>query len=234
MQIGIISDIHGNLEALDAILYAFKKEKVEKIICLGDMIGYFHQSIEVLDRLMDLEVSAICGNHEAYLLNYIPYSQERADIYNLEYIRKKMSRRAYEWISSLPKTLNLTINYKRMLFFHGSPWNPLEGYIYPDYQNFDDFLTIDSDYIFLGHTHHAFYKTIENKNIINPGSVGLPRDIDNKAKAVILNIEKGVELIFLHEEYDIDRFLESAQKHGVSMIAIERLKRMTERCIDYG
>lgn len=227
MRIGVISDIHGNCDALDAILYIFKKEKVKKIICLGDMIGYFHQSIEVLDKLKNLKISAICGNHEAYLLGYLSYSPERANIYNLEYVQKSISSTTLQWLSSLPKTLDLTIDGHILSFFHGSPWNPLEGYIYPDNQNFDDFLTVNSNYIFIGHTHYPFCKNINGKYIINPGSVGLPRDDNNKAKAIILNIETEVKFVFLQEEYDIDLFLESAQKHGVSDIVIERLKRKT-------
>ena len=223
MQIGIISDIHGNFDALEVILRAFERKNVEKIICLGDMIGYFHQSIAVLDRLMELKVSAICGNHEAYLLGSLSYPPERAGIYNLDYVHKAISPKALHWLASLPTKLHLTIEGKIISFFHGSPWDPLQEYIYPDYPQFEKFLTIDSDYLFLGHTHYPFYKKIETKSIGNPGSVGLPRNGDNRAQAAIFDIGSKFLLEFIQEEYNIERFLESAQKHGVHIITIQRL-----------
>lgn len=223
MRIGIISDIHGNFDALEVILNAFERKTVKKIICLGDMIGYFHQSIAVLDRLMELEVSAICGNHEAYLLGSLSYLPERAGIYNLEYVHKAISPKALHWLASLPTKFHLTIEGKKCSFFHGSPWDPLQGYIYPDYTLFENFLTIDSDYFFLGHTHYPFNKKIENKIIVNPGSVGLPRNGDNRAQAAIFDIQSGIE--FVQEEYDLGAFLESAQKKRVDPVAIQRLKR---------
>jgi len=221
MQIGIISDIHGNLDALDVILHAFKEKKVDKIICLGDMIGYFHQSIEVLDRLIDLDVSAICGNHEAYILGYLSYPHERSRIYNIDYVQQLISPQALQWLTSLPKSLTISIQGKKYSFFHGSPWDPLLEYVYPDYPDFKKFLMIDSDLFFLGHTHYSLYKKIENKIIINPGSVGLPRNGDKRAHAAILNTQSGIE--FIQEDYNIPAFLESARNHEVHKTAIQRL-----------
>ncbi|MDO8873704.1 MAG: metallophosphoesterase family protein [Methanoregula sp.] len=223
MKIGIISDIHGNCDALEVILHEFEENNVEKIICLGDMIGYFHQSIEVLDRLMEIDISAICGNHEAYLLGTLSYPPERACIYNLEYVQNSISPKVLHWLASLPTKLNLTLDGKKFLFFHGSPWDPLQEYVYPDYQYFKNFLMINSDYFFLGHTHYPFYKKIEAKNIVNPGSVGLPRNGDNRAQAAIFDTRSGIE--FVQEEYDIRMFLDSAKKKGVNSVTIQRLKR---------
>ncbi len=221
MKIGILSDIHGNFDALDVILNNFEEKNVRKIICLGDMIGYFHQSLEVIDRFMESEVSAICGNHEAYLLDIQSYPPERADIYNLEYVQNAISPRALQWLASLPLTLNLTADGKRFAFFHGSPWNPLQEYIYPDYSQFENFLTLDSDYCILGHTHYPLYKTIESKIIVNPGSIGLPRNGDYRAQAAIYDTSAGIE--FIQEEYDVRNFMIHAKKNGVHPAVIQRI-----------
>ena len=222
MRIGIISDIHGNYSALTAVLDAFDQRNLDTIICLGDMIGYFHQSLEVLDKLMTLDISAICGNHEAYLRGDLSYAPERADIYNLSYVRESISPRALSWVSSLPETLDINIEGIKISLFHGSPWDPLQGYIYPDYTGFREFLKRDSDLFFLGHTHYPLYKKIGSKEIVNPGSVGLPRNGDSRAQAAIFDSCQGVE--FIKEKYDIDRFLTSAQRNGVHPAAIQRLK----------
>ena len=221
MQIGIISDVHGNLAALDAILEVFEEKNIEKIVCLGDMIGYFHQSIEVLDRLMDLDIDAICGNHEAYLLGSLTYAQERAEIYNLEYVKQSISSKALHWLSSLPSSLILSFNNKKISFYHGSPWNPLEDYIYPDYPDFEKFRSMDSDIICLGHTHYPLYKKIGNTIVMNPGSVGLPRNGTEMAHAAIINFESDIE--FIQKRYDIEAFRVSALANNVHKTTIQRL-----------
>ena len=116
----------------------------------------------------------------------------------------------------------MKIEGTKISLFHGSPWDPLQGYIYPDYPGFGEFLRIDSDLFFLGHTHYPLYKKIGNKGIINPGSVGLPRNGDSRAQAAIFDSRSGVE--FIKENYNIDLFLESAQRNGVHPAAIQRLK----------
>lgn len=221
MRIGIISDIHGNDSALMAILNVFYQKKVDNIVCLGDMVGYFHQSLEVLDRIKALKIPVIRGNHEAYLLGERSYSPDRETIYNLGYVRDAISSQVLSWMSALPETLDMTIEGRKISLFHGSPWDPLSGYIYPDYAAFGEFLNVGSDYFFLGHTHYPLDKRVGAKEIINPGSVGLPRNGDCRAQSAIFDTYGGVE--FIKENYDIDSFLDSARRNGVHHATIQRL-----------
>lgn len=223
MRIGIISDIHGNYLALEAILDAFEAKNVDNIICLGDMIGYFHQSLEVLETLINLDIPVILGNHEAYLLGHIDCSSEQWNTCNLDYVKNSISTKELKWLSSLPKYLNLNIEGKKIACFHGSPYDPLNEYIYPDYNNFDKFINLKYDYIFLGHTHYQMRKMVGKKLVINPGSCGLPRDGDYRACAVVLDIVHNPKQYFIRENYDISRFLESAQLNGVNSKILDRL-----------
>jgi putative phosphoesterase len=224
MKIGILSDIHGNLRALKVILHAFRSHNVEKIICLGDMIGYYHQSLEVLDLLMKLNVTAILGNHEAYLMGFLKSSPEKWQVYFLDQVKKDISPKQLAWISALSKSLDIHINGKRIAFFHGSPWDPLEEYIYQDSNKFDDFVHLHWDYIFLGHTHYPMFKQAGNVNIVNPGSCGQPRDGDLRASAAVFNSENEI-IVIIRESYDVQSTIKEARLAGVAPVAIRKLER---------
>ena len=228
MKIGVLSDIHGNLRALEAILRAFRLRGVEqRIICLGDMIGYYHQSLEVLNLLMKLNITGILGNHEAYLLGYLKCSPEKWQAYFLESVKENISPKHLEWLSALPKSLEININGKHIAFFHGSPWNPLEEYIYPDSNKFDDFTALHWNYIFLGHTHYPMFKQVGSVNIVNPGSCGQPRDGDLRASASIFDSEKE-QIFFIRESYDIQSTIKEARLAGVSSVVIKKLEQGEE------
>lgn len=224
MKIGILSDIHGNLRALEVILRAFRLQSVEKIICLGDMIGYYHQSLEVLNLLMKLNIRGILGNHEAYLLGYLKCSPEKWPVYFLDPVKENISPKHLEWLSTLPKSLEININGKYIAFFHGSPWDPLEGYIYPDSNKTDDFATLHWDYIFLGHTHYPMLKQAGRVNIVNPGSCGQPRDGDLRASAVVFDPEEE-QILFIRESYDIQSTIKEARLANVPSEVIKKLEQ---------
>lgn len=222
MRLGVISDIHGNLSALTAVLEEFDRKKVDDIICLGDMVGYFHQSLDVLDLIRSLKIQVIKGNHEAYLLGELPCSPEREAIYNLNFVRDAISSSVLSWISSLPMSLDQTVDGKKILCFHGSPWDPLQGYIYPDYPAFETFQNIKSDFFFLGHTHYPLHIKTECNEVFNPGSIGLPRNGDWRAQGLIISDSfKSVE--FIQEKYDIRTFLQNAKRNHVNSVTIQRL-----------
>jgi putative phosphoesterase len=225
MKIGILSDIHGNLRALEAILHAFQLRGVEKIICLGDMIGYYHQSLEVLNLLMKLNVTGILGNHEAYLLGYLNCPPEKWQTCFLDPVKENISPKHLEWLSTLPKFLEINITGKHIAFFHGSPWDPLEEYIYPDSNKFDEFATFHWDYIFLGHTHYPLLKQAGSVNIVNPGSCGQPRDGDLRASAAIFNPEKE-QILFIRESYNMQSTIREARLAGVPSGAIKKLEQV--------
>lgn len=224
MKIGVLSDIHGNLRALEVILRAFRLRGVERIICLGDMIGYYHQSLNVLNLLMKLNITVILGNHEAYLLGHLKCSPEKWTICFLELVKENISPKSLEWLSTLPKSLEINIDGKHITFFHGSPWDPLVEYIYPDSNKIDDFAALHWNYIFLGHTHYPMYKQAGSVNIVNPGSCGQPRDGDLRASAVIFDVEKE-QIFFVRESYDIQSTIKEARLAGVVSVAIKKLEQ---------
>lgn len=224
IKIGVFSDIHGNCESLKAVLNAFDAKKVDVKVCLGDLVGYFHQSIEVIDLMMRSHIPTLMGNHEAYLLGKLKCSPEKWDFISLEYVKAGISDAQRTWIERLALSREDTIADKRIAYFHGSPWGPLEEYIYPDHKEFDRFGSLNWDYVFLGHTHYPFIKKVANCTIVNPGSCGEPRHGDHRACAAILDVEKGsVEQLSI--EYDVKGFIHGARKFGIPEKVIHVLER---------
>lgn len=224
MKIGIISDIHGNLPSLKAVLHAFEERNVDTIVCLGDMIGYFHQSLEVLELVMDSNIITILGNHEAYLLGILECSEERWVAYNLDYVKRRIDLQTLYWLKRLPRDFSMTFDGLNIAFFHGSPWSPLEEYVYPDCTSLSRFSQVPYDYVFLGHTHYQMIKSLGSTTIVNPGSCGLPRDGDYRSGAAIFHIGSDIRIELLRLEYDVGSFINFAKSNNVNSDALERLK----------
>ena len=202
MKLALISDIHGNLEALNAVLKEIKKKKIKNIYCLGDIIDYGANSNECADIIRKNKIPAVMGNHDftAATLKGIewfnPIAQESCRITNklLNQINKKS-------LLNLPKILKI----ENMFLVHGSPKDYLHEYIYPDEADciFEEFFKIAKKQIIaMGHTHIPFVKKVNNKLILNPGSVGQPRDGNNKASFCILD-NKKIEAEIIRVNYDI-------------------------------
>lgn len=176
MRIAILSDIHGNLAALNRVLKCISENfSVDRYINLGDAIGYFPESTSIYNRLADYGFHSLLGNHEAMLLNYVKTSEENLKVYRLNEIRDSIDHNVLTSIKILKPYYELKIHNLNLLFVHGSPFDPLNGRIYPD-TNIDSLVYDGIDYVFMGHTHYPLIKKIKEVNFINVGSVGLPRD----------------------------------------------------------
>ena len=225
MKIGIVSDIHGNKDSLDAVLGVLDEQGVDTIVCLGDMIGYFHQSLEVLELVQQSDIIPILGNHEAYLLGILDCPADRWRAYNLEYVRESIPSRTLQWLQELPDSFCMHFRDLDLAFLHGSPWSPLKEYIYPDFAQFNRFRELGYDYVILGHTHYQMVKRTGSVSIINPGSCGLPRDSDPRAGVAILNFDDAPSIELLRVDYAIDSFIISAKNSNVNVDALGKLAK---------
>lgn len=216
--------MHGNHAALTTVLEAFKLRKVTQLFCLGDLVGYYHQVPAVIETMMELNPTTLMGNHEAYLLGTLPLSKEKWEFINLEYVKNTLTEKQRAWLAARPLSFEETIGGKKILGFHGSPWNLLEEYIYPDFKSFEKFAAISADYILLGHTHYPFLKNVGRTTIINPGSCGQPRAGGYKASAAILDTDTG-DVEFLKIDYNVKQFIREAETAGVPEKVIGVLKR---------
>lgn len=211
MRRALISDIHGNLEALEVVLGDIKAQGITEIYCLGDIIGYGPNPRECIDRVMEHCTMSLLGNHDQGAM-YDPdgfnIGAERAIFWTREQLESPQDRdsneKRWEFLGELPRT------YRSgpFLFVHGSPRNPLSEYIFPEdiynHRKMERLFQLVDRYCFQGHTHvpgvftegYQFYAPEEidheytlgdGKLMVNVGSVGQPRDGDNRACYVVLD-----------------------------------------------
>ncbi len=196
MQVGVISDIHANLIALEAVLDDFPA--VDALVCAGDVVGYNPWPAECVDRLAELEVPTVMGNHDRMLVtgsNFVGNRMARAGI---ELAREELSAEQEAWLADLPN--DRLLFDERLQLVHGHPDDP-DHYTYP--KEFGPDLLDAAPVLVLGHTHIQGYEATDDGLILNPGSVGQPRDGDSRAAYAVLDLaDLSVELHRVH--YDID------------------------------
>lgn len=218
MKYALLSDIHGNCYALSAVLDAISKEKIHTLIITGDFIGYYFWPKEVFELLKSWDIVAIRGNHDKMLMK-----AKEDDLFLKEATKKygdglkialdQLDDQVSSWLLSLPDSRVFDLDQNKKIFLcHGSPWG-CDEYIYPDSdgESLKRYANLNVDYVQQGHTHYSMIKNIENVTVINPGSVGQPRDRNLGANWAILdtNLDK-VELIC--EAYDSRKVIKESQK----------------------
>ena len=225
MKIGIITDVHSNIIALNTVLNEFEKVKTDKIICCGDIIGIGPNPEETVQELMKNKDKLITvrGNHEQYLLKGLPkdvHDDKRAmsleEIDNHEWTHSKLSENSKNFISQFKISNIIEIEGKKIYIVH-YPSN--ENGIYKKHikkptikQNEEMFSGIDADIFIYGHTHTISINNKNNKWYINSGSLGCPIK-SNIANAGILEINKN-EICYkqLKIEYNVNEVIKEIER----------------------
>ena len=182
MNYAFLSDIHGNIYALDAALEHAYRLNINKFICLGDYVGYYYWPDKCLDKLRDINAIMIKGNHEDILGSIIQNRKDKK-IFQKKYGNghniaiEKMSESEINFLLNLEQTKLLNLSHNLTIkICHGSP-NSIDEYLYPDTdENLLDSFLEEDNLIACGHTHYQMkYVNFEKKMIFNPGSIGQPR-----------------------------------------------------------
>lgn len=178
MKICVFSDVHGNYVALSKMLET-ECNNVERYLFLGDIFGYFHQPNEIIKCFMQLKnFDAIIGNHDYYYLKSIGNDQLKIDLvqkYGASY-NCVMEMKNINYLKTLPNFFEENVCDKFFLALHGGFDDFLNQRIYPDTVLSESVYGDKFDYIFLGHTHYRMTRKVGKTLIINPGSLGQPRD----------------------------------------------------------
>ena len=220
MCVLIISDIHGNRSAFQEVLgQAERRHKITSCILLGDLIDYGMHSNEVIKMARTLPYKVLCslrGNHEEAVIRgeYSRFSSDRGRR-SARHTKSVLTSDSWDYISREMEQggkKEFELNGKKCLAVHGS----LEDEYWKSIRPESGLLEYDKyDYVFSGHSHlpHMFESYYECEDVnrrnkkkvifINPGSVGQPRNLDNRAQYAVLNMERG-EIAFEKAEYDIE------------------------------
>ena len=178
MKIALISDIHANGVALEAVLKDLQCQDIDEIICLGDVATIGPQPLQVLQMLQDLNCVCIRGNHDAALLDPAAIPRYRIAsplIPNLYWCRQKLGNAEFSFLKSFETTCTVNLrDGKNLLCFHGSPYSTTDVILAStppgEYERM--LRGIESDYLAGGHTHLQMLREWKAGFLINPGSVG--------------------------------------------------------------
>jgi putative phosphoesterase len=212
MRVAVISDVHANLEALDALSDVL--DGVDRVICLGDVVGYYCQVNEVISEVRRREALCILGNHDSFLLRST--GSERANpsvAFGIEYAESVITPQHRRWLSELPMTWGGHIDGLSWLLVHGSPWRPLDDYMYADSSLLVGLDRFAYDFVAFGQTHRPLYRGETAPALLNPGSVGQSRHAPGLACAAVVDTTtRAVEMI--ERRYDYAPVLALARRNG--------------------
>ena len=238
MRILILSDIHGNLSALDSVLKDSKRFTIDAIAILGDLIDYGMRSNEVVNQIRSFKTPLLCniwGNHEHAIMtdDYSHFSSIRgADC--ARYTKKLLSSDSIDYLNNMDGKSGISkfkVEGKSFLAVHGCLKDHFWGTVSPD----GDFAGYEKyDYVLSGHSHlpHCFsffykcnneeYRNKKRTVFINPGSVGQPRNHNPKAQYAVLDTDGDVRL--LGTDYNI-KFEQSLYTQEIDSFYRVRLTR---------
>lgn len=215
-QIAIFGDIHGNLGALTAVYQEIEARNIDLRFCLGDLVGYGVQPNEVIDFIQQHNVPTIMGNYDqgvgissndcgcAYRTPEAQALGERSIAWSNAHVTDAHKR----YLRNLPMTMQITIGKSNVLLVHGSP-RKINEYLYEDRPESSVQRLFDStgaDIIICGHTHLPYDRTLTSgKRLINAGSVGKPKDNDNRAGFLLLTEDDGeIKAEMVRVAYDVE------------------------------
>lgn len=223
MKVAVISDVHANLEALDAVL---KEIDVEEVYCLGDLVDYGAQPNEVIQEVRARRVACVLGNHDwAALTGDTSLFNPRAAISSI-WSRRVLTEENAEYLGSLPQELR-TKHGIGTYFTHGSPDDRLWEYVDPRthsdlFAHYLDKLRVGL--IGLGHTHVPYVWNEGGRTVFNPGSVGQPRDGDPRASFAELEAAgRKTSIRIRRVEYDCEKAASKIRAAGLPASFADRL-----------
>lgn len=225
MKILVISDIHGNLAALDAVT-----EKADMIFCLGDIVNYGPYPKACTERIRALTNNVVRGNHDNAVGRNMDCGcsvkyKELSDAGKI-FTNASLPAEEKDFLGNLPTTLHLELEGRRFLLSHGSPGGDIYKYLRPDVSDKQwesELMNIAADTVFVGHTHLPMIRNLRGVTVVNPGSVGQPRDGIPMASYAVWE-DGHVEIKRVH--YDIEATIKGLQETNIPSHLISVLTKI--------
>jgi len=242
MKIALISDIHANLPALEAVLEDIEIKKPDAIYCLGDLVGYAPWPNEVVNEIRKRGIPTIAGNYDKGIglqsddcgCAYKTDIDKSLGKVSISYTNSAIGENEREYLRTLPAHIRVEFNLSQdtfnVLLVHGSP-RRINEYLFED-RDAKSMLRImeqaNADIMVFGHTHKPYHKVLSQevdgetkyRHAINTGSVGKPKDGDKRAcYAIVLikdstgfNISDSIKVEFVRVPYDIEKVARAIEK----------------------
>jgi putative phosphoesterase len=216
VQLGVISDVHGNLPALERVLEAMPS--VDMLVCAGDVVGYNPWPAACVDAVRDRGVPTVQGNHDRAVANADAAGFNGMAKAGVDYAREQLGAEAVDWLGALPTERRVADG--RVKIVHGHPDDP-DHYTYP--REFAAGLLDDEELLIMGHTHVQHHAVFSEGIVLNPGSVGQPRDRDSDAAYAVVDLDDR-SVAEYRVSYDVDRVVDAVEDTGLPTDIGERLR----------
>jgi putative phosphoesterase len=233
-RLAIISDIHGNLPALEAVLADIAAQGITDVYHLGDLVGYNPFPNETVALVAARGLPGITGNYDQAVLGLA--ADPIGELLNARIT--PMGREIYAWtvrevnaasrefLRAQPQHLSLVRGGWRLRLTHGSPRH-IKDYVrpsWPDAMVGDLLRDVEEDILLVGHTHIPMIRHINGKWLVNPGSVGFPKDGNPLAAYAVLECGEALAVDIRRVKYDIDRTVQAIVERGLPAKAGEDLR----------
>lgn len=248
MRLGLFADVHANAGALDAVLGRFARERVDRLVCLGDLVGYNAEPRRVIERLRESGAVLVAGNHDRDALRDLPMQgTSNAAAVAMRWTAEALGPTEREFLAGLP---NRYVEPGLFVAIHGSFLNDVHTYGYVTSTMLKQNLDVVSNrpdlpqLAFCGHTHVPMFGALDSDGacnevrelatrisyegdaravLVNPGSVGQPRDGDPRAACAVVDTA-ALTVAFHRVEYDVGRAAEAVVRAGLPADLARRLK----------
>ncbi|MGH3001622.1 MAG: metallophosphoesterase family protein [Gaiellaceae bacterium] len=238
MRIAVLSDIHANLHALEAVLDDAASERPDELWCLGDVVGYGPRPNECVDLVRERATLSLCGNHDLAVLGTLDVADFSGDAAAAaRWTQGQLGGEQRAWL----ETLEPMATRDGAELFHGSPRDPVWDYVLDEHSALASLLETTAPIVLVGHSHIALAlswdgSTVEGgltpagteivlggaRQLLNPGSVGQPRDGDARASWLLIDMDEG-RATFRRVQYPIDETQSEIQAHGLPATLAYRL-----------
>ena len=214
MRIAVLSDVHANLHALEAVLADIDAQGADRVFCLGDLVGYGAFPNEVIELIGERGIPTVMGNYDDGVgydkdecgCAYTDPEMKRLGDLSLFWSREHVTPENKAFLRSLHPQIRLEAEGKRLLLVHGSP-RKINEYLYenrPDHSFARLAEMSEADVVVFGHTHLPYSKEVAGVLFVNDGSVGKPKDGDVRAGYALLDVRSnGVTVDFRRVAYDV-------------------------------
>ncbi|WP_435184127.1 metallophosphoesterase family protein [Halobellus sp. EA9] len=215
MQVAVISDVHANKVALDAVFEDLPP--VDAVVCAGDVVGYNPWPAECVAAVRERAIPTVMGNHDRAVASGTAFRFNSMAAAGVDYAREELDDDALAWLADLPD--DRTVLDDRMKLVHGHPDDP-DRYTYPE--EFSARMLGSEDVLVTGHTHVQGHEVFDEGIVMNPGSVGQPRDGDPRAAYAVVDLD-DLAVEERRVEYDVDRVADAVTEAGLPDRIGERL-----------
>ncbi len=218
MRVLVISDIHSNWAALSAI-----QEDFDYCLCIGDLVDYGTNPLPCIEWVKQHATACVRGNHDHAVAQRVEAKGStgfrKLACFTRQLHWELLDRVRMKYLARLPISQQITINGVTFYLVHGTPRDPLDEYLGENEAGWTARLQgINANFVCVGHTHLPFHLDLGDKQVINPGSVGQPRDGDPRCSYAI--IEDG-QVILKRQEYDIEAAVRQMEEAGLTGEALE-------------